>query len=41
MRKKDLKIGEKLDGEGGFCSRGKLITSKKSKRGKKFLPTLA
>ena len=35
--KKDLKIGEKLDGEGGFCSRGKLITSKKSKE-EKILP---
>ena len=30
--KKDLKIGEKLDGEGGFCARGKLVTSKKSKQ---------
>jgi predicted homoserine dehydrogenase-like protein len=29
--KKDLKIGEKLDGEGGFCTRGKLINSIKSK----------
>jgi len=29
--KKDLKIGERLDGEGGFCARGKLIPSKKSK----------
>ena len=29
--KKDLKIGEKLDGEGGFCARGKLINSIKSK----------
>src|SRR6056300_478322 len=29
--KKDLKIGDQLDGEGGFCARGKLITSKKSK----------
>jgi len=29
--KKDLKIGEKLDGEGGFCARGRLITSEKSK----------
>ena len=29
--KKDLKVGEKLDGEGGFCARGKLISSKKSK----------
>ena len=35
--KKDLKIGEKLDGEGGFCARGKLITSKKSKS-EKILP---
>ena len=35
--KKDLKIGEKLDGEGGFCARGKLITSKKSKD-EKILP---
>ncbi len=32
--KKDLKIGDKLDGEGGFCARGKLITSKKSKEDK-------
>jgi predicted homoserine dehydrogenase-like protein len=29
--KKDLKVGEILDGEGGFCARGKLVTSKKSK----------
>ena len=29
--KKDLKAGDRLDGEGGFCARGKLITSKKSK----------
>ena len=29
--KKDLKAGEKLDGEGGFCARGKLTTSSKSK----------
>ena len=29
--KKDLNIGDKLDGEGGFCVRGKLVTSKKSK----------
>ena len=28
--KKDLKAGDKLDGEGGFCARGRLITSKKS-----------
>ena len=31
--KKDLNIGDKLDGEGGFCTRGKLVTSKKSKVG--------
>ena len=30
--KKDLKTGEKLDGEGGFCVKGKLITSEKSKK---------
>ena len=30
--KKDLKAGEKLDGEGGFCARGKLIKSEKSKK---------
>jgi predicted homoserine dehydrogenase-like protein len=30
--KKNLKIGEKLDGEGGFCARGRLITSEKSKK---------
>ena len=35
--KKNLKIGEKLDGEGGFCVKGKLITSKKSKN-EKILP---
>ena len=35
--KKDLKTGEKLDGEGGFCARGRLITSKKSKT-EKILP---
>ena len=35
--KKDLKTGERLDGEGGFCVRGKLITSKKSKD-EKILP---
>ena len=28
---KNLKVGEKLDGEGGFCTRGKLITSQNSK----------
>ena len=32
--KKDLKVGEKLDGEGGFCARGRLITSEKSKTDK-------
>lgn len=35
--KKNLKAGEKLDGEGGFCARGKLVTSKKSKY-EKLLP---
>ena len=30
--KKDLKVGEKLDGEGGFCARGRLITAQKSKK---------
>ena len=35
--KKDLKAGEKLDGEGGFCARGKLITSEKSKK-ERILP---
>ena len=35
--KKDLKAGDRLDGEGGFYARGKLITSKKSK-GEKILP---
>jgi len=35
--KKDLKVGEKLDGEGGFCARGRLITAKTSKD-KKVLP---
>ena len=37
IAKKDLIAGEKLDGEGGFCARGKLITSKKSKK-EKILP---
>ena len=32
LAKKDLKKGQKLDGEGGFCARGKLITSEKSKK---------
>ena len=35
--KKNLKAGERLDGEGGFCVRGKLINSKKSKE-EKILP---
>ena len=33
VAKKDLKVGERLDGEGGFCARGKLITSENSKNG--------
>jgi predicted homoserine dehydrogenase-like protein len=37
VSKKDLKKGEKLDGEGGFCTRGTLITSEKSKK-EKILP---
>ncbi len=37
IAKKDLKKGEKLDGEGGFCARGRLINSKKSKK-EKLLP---
>jgi predicted homoserine dehydrogenase-like protein len=32
--KKDLQVGEILDGEGGFCARGKLVTSKRSKEEK-------
>jgi homoserine dehydrogenase len=35
--KKDLKKGDKLDGEGGFCARGRLVTSEKSKK-EKILP---
>jgi len=35
--KKNLKAGERLDGEGGYCVRGKLINSKKSKD-EKILP---
>ena len=35
--KKNLKVGEKLDGEGGFCARGRLITSERSKS-EKILP---
>ncbi len=37
IAKKNLKKGEKLDGEGGFCVRGRLINSKKSKN-EKILP---
>ena len=37
VAKKNLKKGEKLDGEGGFCARGRLITSEKSKK-EKILP---
>jgi predicted homoserine dehydrogenase-like protein len=32
IAKKNLKIGQKLDGEGGFCVRGRLINSEKSKK---------
>ena len=32
-----MKKGDKLDGEGGFCARGRLITSEKSKN-EKILP---
>ena len=37
MPKKNLKAGEKLDGEGGYCARGKLVSSIESKN-KKNLP---
>ena len=37
VAKKDLEVGEILDGEGGFTSRGKLMTSKKSVENN-FLP---
>ena len=37
IAKKNLKKGEKLDGEGGFCARGRLISSKQSKK-EKILP---
>ena len=37
IAKKDLKIGDKLDGEGGFCARGRLITSQKSKKDRKII----
>jgi predicted homoserine dehydrogenase-like protein len=36
IAKKDLKKNQKLDGQSGFCARGRLITSEKSK--KKILP---
>ncbi len=32
VAKKNLKAGEKLDGEGGYCARGKLISSLQSKK---------
>ena len=32
IAKKDLKVGEKLDGEGGYCARGRLISSSNSKK---------
>ena len=32
-----MKVGERLDGEGGFCARGRLVTSQKSKD-EKILP---
>ena len=31
VAKKDLNAGKKLDGEGGYCTRGRLISSKRSK----------
>ena len=37
VAKKDLKAGQKLDGEGGYCARGRLISSKKSKQ-ERILP---
>ena len=37
IAKKDLKAGQKLDGEGGYCARGRLISSAKSKR-ERILP---
>ena len=37
VSKKDLKAGQKLDGEGGYCARGRLISSKKSKK-ERILP---
>ncbi len=35
--KKNLKVGEKLDGEGGYCARGKIVSSIVSKN-QKILP---
>ncbi|OCW76577.1 hypothetical protein AKH17_03925, partial [Pelagibacteraceae bacterium GOM-A2] len=37
VAKKDLKAGQKLDGEGGYCARGRLISSKISKQ-ERILP---
>ena len=37
VAKKDLKAGQKLDGEGGYCARGRLISSKRSKH-ERILP---
>ena len=37
IAKKDLEKGTKLDGEGGFCARGRLVTSEQSKK-EKILP---
>ena len=34
IAKKNLKVGEKLDGEGGYCARGRLISSLNSKKNK-------
>ena len=34
IAKKNLKVGEKLDGEGGYCARGRLISSSNSKKNK-------
>ena len=31
VAKKNLKVRQKLDGEGGYCARGRLIYSKRSK----------
>ena len=37
VAKKDLKAGQKLDGEGGYCARGRLISSNRSKQ-ERILP---